>query len=216
MTEQFRITAGLDLGAIEATVYGDTWVELKVSDDDGDHVQYIEVHDARALRVWLDLVIPPDSVDETAEHPDTVRLRWLANTVLFCDYGDNSHPDKLIGWRVFEFNAPLAYGPSINEAIDAARKQEKGQSRRRPSAQETSAPLTGGVPIGEYIAELEKDTDMKVQLDRVRAEKASGEPIYECCNESCLWRGLESETVHPKHEPSRFLCPECHEVVELV
>lgn len=75
---------------------------------------------------------------ETSEHPDTVRLRWLANTVLFCDYGDNSHPDKLIGWRVFEFNAPLAYGPSINDAIDAARKQEKGQPRKRPSsAQET-------------------------------------------------------------------------------
>lgn len=43
---------------------------------------------------------------------------------------------------------------------------------------------------------------------------AIAEPVYECCNDACPWRGIESETVHPKHDPSHLLCPECHEVVE--
>lgn len=40
------------------------------------------------------------------------------------------------------------------------------------------------------------------------------EPVYECCNDACPWRGPRSETVHPKHDATRLLCPECHEVVE--
>lgn len=49
----------------------------------------------------------------------------------------------------------------------------------------------------------------------MRQTKAS-EPIYECCNDACPWRGAESETVTPKHQPDHLLCPECHEVVERV
>lgn len=60
---------------------------------------------------------------------DTERLNWLANTVLACDFGDNSHPDKKIGWRVMEFLAPVMYGASIAEAIDSAMAQEKSKSR---------------------------------------------------------------------------------------
>lgn len=36
----------------------------------------------------------------------------------------------------------------------------------------------------------------------------------ECCNVMCNWRGPVSEAVHPKHEPGKWLCPECHEVTE--
>lgn len=56
------------------------------------------------------------------EHPDTRRLNWLANAVLACDYGDNPHGK--IGWRVMEFVAPVMYGASINNAIDAAIAQK--------------------------------------------------------------------------------------------
>lgn len=79
--------------------------------------------------------------DAAPEHPDTVRLRWLANTVLFCDYGDNSA--KEIGWRVYEFVAPLMYGASINQAIDAARAAEEARPRRKPSGPPTNSNESG-------------------------------------------------------------------------
>lgn len=40
--------------------------------------------------------------------------------------------------------------------------------------------------------------------------------LVECCNEDCGWGGLKSETVSPKHDATRQLCPECHEVTEPV
>lgn len=36
-----------------------------------------------------------------------------------------------------------------------------------------------------------------------------------CANGDCEWHGDVSETVHPKHDPSMILCPECHEVTEI-
>jgi hypothetical protein len=65
------------------------------------------------------------------EVTDTERLDWLANTVLCCDYGDNQHPGRLIGWRVMEFHAPVAYGKSFREAIDSAMAQESERKIRR-------------------------------------------------------------------------------------
>jgi len=37
-----------------------------------------------------------------------------------------------------------------------------------------------------------------------------------CCNAACRWSGVVSQTVHPKHQPTYWLCPECGEVVEQV
>ena len=48
------------------------------------------------------------------------RLNWLADQTIMSDYGDNAK--KEIGWRIYQGNGlPIAYGSSINEAIDAAR-----------------------------------------------------------------------------------------------
>jgi hypothetical protein len=52
---------------------------------------------------------------------DAARYRWLADVAIFPDYGDNAH--KQVGWRVYEFIAPIAYGPSLDAAIDAALAQ---------------------------------------------------------------------------------------------
>ena len=35
-----------------------------------------------------------------------------------------------------------------------------------------------------------------------------------CCNSDCQWTGPVSKTVHPKRQPSYWLCPQCGEVVE--
>lgn len=35
-----------------------------------------------------------------------------------------------------------------------------------------------------------------------------------CCNPSCDWEGMISDTVHPKHDESSLLCPVCYEVTE--
>jgi len=40
------------------------------------------------------------------------------------------------------------------------------------------------------------------------------EPRVSCCNAECQWSGLLSQTVHPTHQPTYALCPECGEVVE--
>lgn len=58
---------------------------------------------------------------------DRRRYQWLADAVLYCDYGDNNHgglesPDR-IGWgiRLTRRNAePFIFGQSIDAAIDAA------------------------------------------------------------------------------------------------
>jgi hypothetical protein len=36
-----------------------------------------------------------------------------------------------------------------------------------------------------------------------------------CNNDECGWIGQIDETVHPKHDASTLLCPECHETTEL-
>lgn len=83
------------------------------------------------LDAWL-LGLSGRSAPETsAPHRDTERLKWLANTVLCCDYGDNSHPSKLIGWRVVEFVAPVIYGKTLEEAIDAGMDDEFHRRRQR-------------------------------------------------------------------------------------
>ena len=33
-----------------------------------------------------------------------------------------------------------------------------------------------------------------------------------CCNAACQWSGVVSQRVHPKHQPTYWLCPECGEV----
>ena len=33
-----------------------------------------------------------------------------------------------------------------------------------------------------------------------------------CCNAACQWSGVVSQVVHPKHQPTYWLCPECGEV----
>lgn len=61
------------------------------------------------------------------------RYQWAANELLACDYGDNATPksDKKMGWivhgwrhRPYELwqhnDKPRIYGPTIDEAIDAA------------------------------------------------------------------------------------------------
>lgn len=35
-----------------------------------------------------------------------------------------------------------------------------------------------------------------------------------CNNEACGWKGPASECVHPKHDPSMVLCPNCRETTE--
>jgi hypothetical protein len=72
------------------------------------------------IRQWFAEV--SNAHETPAPHPDTARLSWLANAVLACDYGDN--PYGKVGWRVMEFIAPVMYGASINNAIDAAIAQK--------------------------------------------------------------------------------------------
>ena len=69
-----------------------------------------------------------------SDHADTERLEWLANTVLCCDYGDNDRSStRQPGWRVMEFIAPVMYGKSFREAIDAAMETEASRKRQRES-----------------------------------------------------------------------------------
>ena len=38
------------------------------------------------------------------------------------------------------------------------------------------------------------------------------EVMVYCCNAACQWSGAVSQMVHPKHQPTYWLCPECGEV----
>lgn len=62
------------------------------------------------------------------EITDQDRLNWLANRLLYCDYGDNSAPGEQIGWGVMPKvgTAQFMYGSSINAAIDAEIVKERG------------------------------------------------------------------------------------------
>ncbi len=40
------------------------------------------------------------------------------------------------------------------------------------------------------------------------------EPLYECNAAECGWRGPKSKLVHPKHDSTLLLCPDCHETVD--
>lgn len=121
------------------------------------------------------------AAETAAEHPDTRRLRWLANTVLFCDYGDNS--TKQIGWRVYEFIAPLMYGASINEAIDAAVSPARQVPRRRAEKMvETKPPPPGSLQeILEWIESMSDDKPIKnmarAALEKLAAKKAFEVPV---------------------------------------
>lgn len=50
------------------------------------------------------------------------RYTWAANELLACDYGDNDHPSKTFGWRVYGWRSRggerRIYGDSIDMAID--------------------------------------------------------------------------------------------------
>jgi hypothetical protein len=43
---------------------------------------------------------------------------------------------------------------------------------------------------------------------------ASNTTAYECNNEACGWCGKRDDTVHPKHDQSTLLCPQCYETTE--
>lgn len=63
-------------------------------------------------------------IDELQKNAD--RYRWLANEVLYCDYGDNDRENE-IGWGVQlkrSSQEPFMFGKSINEAIDVAIAEE--------------------------------------------------------------------------------------------
>lgn len=47
-----------------------------------------------------------------------------------------------------------------------------------------------------------------------QAGAAIGDTTYECNNEACGWRGKRDDTVHPKHDASTLLCPQCYETTE--
>ena len=38
------------------------------------------------------------------------------------------------------------------------------------------------------------------------------EVMVYCCNAACQWSGVVSHMVHPTHQPTYWLCPECGEV----
>ncbi|TDR82160.1 hypothetical protein DFP86_102274 [Paludibacterium purpuratum] len=48
-----------------------------------------------------------------------------------------------------------------------------------------------------------------------KVELTAQEERRVCISDECGWIGPLSETVHPKHDASMILCPECHEVTEL-
>lgn len=54
------------------------------------------------------------------------------------------------------------------------------------------------------------------RISGVRRMTTHPGPKLECCNEDCGWVGPASEAVHPKHDASQVLCPECYEVTEAV
>lgn len=57
------------------------------------------------------------------------RYTWAANELLACDYGDNDHPSKAVGWRVYGWRhrsgARRIYGDSIDMAIDIELEKPK-------------------------------------------------------------------------------------------
>lgn len=76
MPEQFLSGGGLDLGHVVTAVDPHhQWVEITVSTDVDVLTQYIGVDDARAIRAWLDLVIPPgrSGPRQQSELPESLR-----------------------------------------------------------------------------------------------------------------------------------------------
>jgi len=49
--------------------------------------------------------------------------------------------------------------------------------------------------------------------EQTNKEALSTDPIriFEC--NGCDWRGPLNETMHPKHDETLMVCPECHETV---
>ena len=59
------------------------------------------------------------------------RYTWAANELLACDYGDNDHPSRTVGWRVYGWRDRSGnrriYGDSIDMAIDIEMRNEPPQ-----------------------------------------------------------------------------------------
>jgi hypothetical protein len=78
-----------------------------------------------AMKVWRKAASKSETQEEwlarISAEQNRLRLLWLANAVLACDYGDNDTGQ--IGWRIradVRNGEPLMFGPSINAAIDNA------------------------------------------------------------------------------------------------
>lgn len=124
--ENERLRAALD----GIRVYGSDTLSGRVDGPDDREWQRESVREM-TKRAREALSANPSAVETSAPHRDTERLKWLANTVLCCDYGDNSHPSKLPGWRVMEFVAPVIYGKTLQEAIDTGMDDEFHRRRQR-------------------------------------------------------------------------------------
>ncbi len=59
----------------------------------------------------------------------------------------------------------------------------------------------GNVPLQSALVTRERAILTEVQ-----------EVMVYCCNAACQWSGAVSQMVHPKHQPTYWLCPECGEV----
>lgn len=60
-----------------------------------------------------------------SDRQDAERYRWLADRVLYCDYGDNDQ--SAIGWGIrhdLRDGKQFMFGMSIDAAVDAARSQD--------------------------------------------------------------------------------------------
>jgi hypothetical protein len=81
----------------------------------------------RAMKVWRKTASETQDgwLARISAEQNRLRLLWLANAVLACDYGDNDAGQ--VGWRVradARSGEPLMFGPSINAAIDNAMAAE--------------------------------------------------------------------------------------------
>ena len=64
-----------------------------------------------------------NQVDAQPDSRDADRLDWLADELLYCDFGDNEHPGYEIGYGVMlskQDGKQFMFGESVRAAIDAA------------------------------------------------------------------------------------------------
>lgn len=80
---------------------------------------------ARRERILAALAARSSSAPPTRE---AERYQWLANRVLYCDYGDNQAPGEQIGWGIrhdLRDGQQFMFGASIDAAVDAELAKEK-------------------------------------------------------------------------------------------